>query len=337
MRRQFIRGAARTPSGPSSTPLGLIGRLMRLGSANWRHRSATDAHLPLASDAAQVVPVPAMPLEQPEADWESASAQSATVSALPKAVLGVSRDDRRGMIRLVGQRAIEGPNRSMGGWGTDTWALLGLLAEHRSALLSKTAACDKLWPEADCPSDRFAGLLKATRSKMCEALGMPGNYGRIVIQFVGGTGYRINPDLYHCDVWQIRDLLAAAARAAGPEKVAALIAATDLYTGPYLPDVPHSWARRTADVLNRSIVQALAQLADLEEQPEHEIDYLERATDLDGVAEHLFRRRMEVYARLGRPQAVHYCYDELTEQLRARGRKPSPQTERLYCGITGAE
>ncbi|WP_344211248.1 bacterial transcriptional activator domain-containing protein [Nonomuraea bangladeshensis] len=266
---------------------------------------------------------------------EAPASEPVTTSTRSTAVLHNPAADRRGLIRLVGQCVIEGRNRTAGGWGTDTWALLGLLAEHRSSLLTKGAAGDKIWPEAEAPHDRFAGLLKATRAKMCEALGMPGNYGRIVIQFMGSTGYRINPDLYTCDVWQIRDLLTAAARAKGPEKVAALIAAADLYTGPYLPDVPHGWARNAADALNRAVVQALAQLADLEEQPEAEIVYLERATELDGVAEHLYRRRMEVYARLGRFQAIHYCYDEIRERLRARGRKPSSQTERLYRGVTG--
>lgn len=29
----------------------------------------------------------------------------------------------------------------------------------------------------------------------------------------------------------------------------------------------------------------------------------------------------------------HYCYDELREHLRARGKKPSSKTEQLYRGI----
>ncbi|PZG37086.1 hypothetical protein C1I98_25990 [Spongiactinospora gelatinilytica] len=249
---------------------------------------------------------------------------------LPQAT---QRDPERGTIRLVGQCAIEGRGRTAGGWGSDTWALLGLLAEHRTCLLSKTVAADKL----DVLGDRFAGLLKATRAKMCDALGMPGNYGRVVIQFKGGTGYRINPDLYTCDVWQIRDLLTAAALATGPEKIAGLTAAVELYVGPYLPGVPHDWARHTAGALNRGIVQALAQLADLAERPEQEAGHLERATGLDPVAEHLYRRRMEVYRRLGRPQAIHYCYEELHEHLRARGRRPSSKTEQLYRGMTDSE
>lgn len=343
MWRQPVGEVERT--GPSLVTRGLVGLLGRFGSL-YRRSSPGDSDLPLAlTDAAQAVPVDrstdvthgAQPVSATSRQGgELAPSEPAMTPSRPAAVLEAATVDRRGMIRLVGQCAIEGRNRTAGGWGTDTWALLGLLAEHRSSLLSKGAAGDKLWPEAAAQSDRFAGLLKATRAKMCEALGMPGNYGRVVIQFVGGTGYRINPDLYICDVWQIRDLLSTAARTTGPERAAALIAAADSYTGPYLPNVPHAWVRTAADALNRSIVQALAQLADLEEQPELEIGYLERATELDGVAEYLYRRRMEVYARLGRPQAVHYCFDELHEQLRARGRKPSSQTEQLYRGITEA-
>ncbi|MFF0771861.1 BTAD domain-containing putative transcriptional regulator [Nonomuraea wenchangensis] len=313
----------------------LAGLLVMFGPFGSRSRTAhqpTDVR-PGTAAVPALVGLHGAPAALPPA--EAPASEPAITSTRSTAVLRNSVADRRGLIRLVGQCVIEGRNRTAGGWGTDTWALLGLLAEHRSSLLTKNAAGDKLWPEAEAPHDRFAGLLKATRAKMCEALGMPGNYGRIVIQFMGSTGYRINPDLYTCDVWQIRDLLTTAARAKGPEKVATLIAAADLYTGPYLPGVPHGWARNAADALNRAVVQALAQLADLEEQPEAEIGYLERATELDGAAEHLYRRRMEVYAGLGRLQAIHYCYDELRERLCARGRKPSSQTEQLYRGVTG--
>ncbi|MEV4808042.1 bacterial transcriptional activator domain-containing protein [Nonomuraea sp. NPDC049421] len=321
MRRQFVGETARALAGRSSAIRSLVGLLVTFGSYGSRRRRAqrpTDVRPEaetVSVPARTAHEIPAVPAPQPEPAPTSAA-------------------DRRGLIRLLGQCSIEGRNRTAGGWGTDTWALLGLLAEHRSSLLTKGAACDKLWPETEMPHDRFAGLLKATRAKMCEALGMPGNYGRIVIQFMGSTGYRINPDLYTCDVWQIRDLLTAAARAKGPEKAAALIAATDLYTGSYLPGVDLGWARGAADSLNRAVVQALAQLADLEEQPEAEVAYLERATELDGVAEHLYRRRMEVYARLSRLQAIHYCYDEVLERLRTRARRPSPQTEQLYRRLT---
>lgn len=324
MRRQYVREMARA----------LTGLLVPFGSSSSRTCSAPSPVEVRLQAPGPGVPIPVAPAEGGDVTQDAEPSPAALSSP---AVPDRATTDRRGVIRLVGQCAIEGRNRTAGGWGTDTWALLGLLAEHRSSLLTKAAAGDKLWPEAEAPDDRFAGLLKSTRAKMCEAVGMPGNYGRIVIQFMGGIGYRINPDLYTCDAWQIRDLLTTAARARGPEKAAALAAATDLYTGPYLLGVPHSWVRQTADTLNRSIVQALAELADLEEQPEAEIGYLERATGLDGVAEHLYRRRMDVYARLGRPQAVHYCYDELCEQLRIRGRKPSSQTEQLYRRITGFE
>src|SRR5690606_419664 len=243
-RRHLVGRVMRKLTGPSLVTPGLIGLAVTFGLLNWRSRS-----LVAPAESRQ----PSAPATDP--------AGGTAVPAKPTAVLGVASATRPGVIRLIGQRAIEGPNRQAGGWGTDTWALLGLLAEHRSSLLTKAIACDKLWPEAEAQHDRFAGLLKATRAKMCDALGMPGTYGRVVIQFKGGAGYRINPDLYVCDVWQLRDLLAAAAVATGPEKIAALTAAVDLYAGSYLPVVPRAWARQTADVLNRGIVQALAELA----------------------------------------------------------------------------
>src|SRR5690606_9756998 len=103
---------------------GLIGLAVTFGLLNWRSRSLVplaESHQPraLAADTGRDAAVPVAP-------------------AVSTAVLDVASATRPGMIRLIGQRAIEGPNRTAGGWGTDTWALLGLLAEHRSSLLPKT-------------------------------------------------------------------------------------------------------------------------------------------------------------------------------------------------------
>ncbi|WP_460362039.1 AfsR/SARP family transcriptional regulator [Actinocorallia lasiicapitis] len=259
-----------------------------------------------------------------------APVEVAAVEALPCEPQEASTSRRLGVVRLLGQCSVEVDGRSAGGWSTDTWALLGLLAEHRTSLLTREAACAKLWPDEERAEDRFAGLLKGTRAKLCEVLGLPGRYGRIVIEFKGGIGYRLNPDWFTCDVWQIRDLLAVQ----GAGRGRALGTAASLYTGRYLLDVPHGWARKESDGLNRAMVQAHARLADLEQTAAGKAGHLERATALDPAAEHLLQERMRLYAQLDQGQAVHYCYDELVEALRARGRKPTSKTEELYRKIS---
>jgi len=248
----------------------------------------------------------------------------------------VTSHGRAGTVRLLGHCVVEGAGGRSGGWTADTSALFGLLAENRGYLLPKSAALAKLWPADEPREDRFAGVLKAARSRLCDGLGLPGNYGRVVIEFERGAGYRLNPELLGCDVWQFRDLLGMAGRCSGLEKVAALSGAVELYRGPYLADVPQSWARQAAGDVNRAVVEALAQLAGLENDPERKVAYLERATMLDRAAEPLFRERLRIYASLGRLQAVHYCFEDLRESLKRRGSKPSAATEQLYQAVTGS-
>jgi DNA-binding SARP family transcriptional activator len=131
-------------------------------------------------------------------------------------------------------------------------------------------------------------------------------------------------------VWQLRDHLAAAAKATGAQRAAALNKAVELRTGPYLPDSPHGWALNASRILDREIVQALAELARLHTDPERAVSYLEKATDIDTTAEHLYRQRMQTYADLGRFEAVHHCYEELISHLTPRAKKPERLTIELF-------
>jgi hypothetical protein len=49
----------------------------------------------------------------------------------------------------------------------------------------------------------------------------------------------------------------------------------------------------------------------------------------------LYRQRMQIYGDLGRIEAVHHCYEQLNEYLKARGAKPDGQTVQLYRHLTG--
>ncbi len=236
---------------------------------------------------------------------------------------------------MIGQYAVEGAAGQTTGRVTDMWALLGLLAENRTTLLSRNVVQSKIWADYDARVDRFAYLLKDTRAKLCDALGRPRSHGKYVIQNIGAAGYRINPELFTYDIWLLRDALAQARRVVDDERASALTTAVGLFTGHYLPESPHSWGENASRTLDREIVQALAQLAKLESDPESAVLHLEKATELDPAAEHLYRQRMHLYAAMGRVEAVHHCYEQLNGELVLLGRKPESQTVDLYRQLAG--
>jgi DNA-binding SARP family transcriptional activator len=238
-----------------------------------------------------------------------------------------------GMVRLLGRYALEGPGqKTVVGRPRDAWLLLGLLLEFRRAPLQRQTVIDKIWPDEDpsaCPS-RFWTTMKEIRSKLCRALDRPTDHGKYMVQNLGTSSYRLNAGLFHADVWELRDALASAGGLPAEDRPAVLETAVELYTGPLLPGVEHEWAQNTARALDRAVVQALVQLADLQTDPERAVHWLERATGIDPAGEHLFRRRMQAYVALGRFQAVHHCYAELGEQLRVVGDRPEQRTTQLY-------
>ncbi|MBO2454199.1 bacterial transcriptional activator domain-containing protein [Actinomadura barringtoniae] len=255
-------------------------------------------------------------------------------TAMPPRAVVTDLQAPPGLVRLIGRVAVEGPGGQFGVHKSpDMQALLALLARNRTTLLTENTIVEMLWDGAAPSPNRFKTVLKTTRTKLCGALGVPHNQGITVIGNTGGNGYSLVQKAFTCDVWQLRDLLALAA-ASSDQKAAALNAAVDLYTGPYLPNVPHDWARSDARDLNRDIVQALTQLADMATTPDETLLHLDRAAGLDPAAEHLCRQRMSILADLGRITAVHNTYERLTETLRDRRRLPDRRTADLYRRLT---
>jgi DNA-binding SARP family transcriptional activator len=231
----------------------------------------------------------------------------------------------------MGVSQIEGPNGLAHARSEDLRALLGLLAENRRTLVSRTRAQNRLWPGlVQLSPDRFPNLLKDARARLCEVLGRPTGHGKLVIQNIAANGYRLNPELYTCDVWEFRDLVASSGTAGPGEKDTKLAAAAELYTGPYLSGLPHTWAQAASRQMARDVVRILSQLAASETDPEQALSHLEKATAIENTAEHLYRSRMQLYADLGRIMDMHHCFDELSEALKARATKPERQTFDLY-------
>jgi two-component SAPR family response regulator len=156
-----------------------------------------------------------------------------------------------------------------------------------------------------------------------------------MVQKIGASTYRINPGLLSCDVWQLRRALSTARRLSGSERTEALEHAIELYTGSYMPDSPYEFAQNASVALDREVVRAMVQLADLQNDAEHALVYLERASAIGTVDETLYRRRMQLHADLGQPHAVRYCYNDLLDRLRQLDAEPERRTTTLFRSFTG--
>lgn len=242
------------------------------------------------------------------------------------------REEPRGEVRLLGQCSIKGPGGMvLGEASRDVWALLGLLAEHRDAHLHRETVYAKLWPDVDPADDRdiFWKPMREARARLVQALGVQAPAGTHVIQKLGRSSYRVNPGFFTFDVWRLRDALTLARTVSDTERRGALTRAVECHTGTFLPGCDHMFARNAATALDREVVDALTQLANLS-KPELAAGYLERATHIEPAAEHLYRQRMEVYAGLQRTSAIHHCFQELGQVLEELGLPYSRKTVEVY-------
>jgi DNA-binding SARP family transcriptional activator len=150
--------------------------------------------------------------------------------------------------------------------------------------------------------------------------------------------YRLDPDLIGVDIWTFTDTLAAAPRDNGPQRAAALEAATALYTGAFAEGLSYEWAVAPAEDLRLRAAAAFAELATHHEasSPEKALEILERALQVDEYNEELYQRTMRLQARLGHPDAIRHTYWQLENRLYQLDLQPGPETERLRAELIGA-
>ncbi|MBO2451654.1 bacterial transcriptional activator domain-containing protein [Actinomadura barringtoniae] len=243
-----------------------------------------------------------------------------------------------GMIRLFGGSVVEGPARREESRSDHLWALIGQLAEHRSrSKLTREILENRLgWGAWNGSPERFSTALRDARALLCTALERPTNQGKVVITHSAALGYQINGELLACDLHLFQDLIARAVTETDDAKAATLSAAVTLYTGSYLPQLhgEQRWALETDRTIRRKVVAALTELATLEAGAARAALHLERATELEPTAQHLYQQRMRYYAELGQTTRIHHCYEELHEGLRGIKQRPDPQTVELYTRLT---
>ncbi len=149
--------------------------------------------------------------------------------------------------------------------------------------------------------------------------------------------YRIDPQLVEVDLWRSRRALEEAARAPDTaQRRRALATAAGLYRGELAAGGAADWLEPARETLRRQAVDALALLADLDEQAgdlDAALAALDQAIGHDPYAEPLYRRIMRLQARLGRPDAVQRTLRLLETRLAELDTEPEPDTRRLAADL----
>ena len=204
-------------------------------------------------------------------------------------------------------------------------------------------ATEALWPEADARrgSEWFWTALGNLRSRLRSATE---NKELKVIEREGDR-YRIEP-LFEVDLWRFEAALAragtqstaAGAQSADPSWAAALQQAADAYSGELLAGMTWPWAEVPREDLRGRAVDVLVSLAAtrlVNGDIRSALDALERAVQVDPVAEQLYRRIMRLHAKMGRPDQADASFRTLVARLGEIDLEPSGETEKLHAELCG--
>jgi len=195
---------------------------------------------------------------------------------------------------------------------------------------------EALWPEHD-PSAAAAALKVALSElrRVLEPERLPGHASRLLSS---GATVRLNPTGLWIDFQEFEDRLAHTARETGPARRRSLEAAVALYAGDLLPeDAYEQWTHTERAHLRRSYLQALADLATLQET----VDAREAAATWQRVLDAepgteaawqgLIRRALARGQRAEAARLYARCREVLREEL---GVEPSEETSRLLPSAT---
>lgn len=204
-------------------------------------------------------------------------------------------------------------------------------------------ATEALWPEADARrgSEWFWTALGNLRSRLRSAT----ESKELKVIEREGDRYRIEP-LFEVDLWQFEGALAVAgaqsavagAQSADPSWATALQKAADAYGGELLAGMSWPWAEVPREDLRGRAVDVLVSLAAtrlVNGDIRSALDALERAIQVDPVAEQLYRRIMRLHAKMGRPDQADASFRALVARLGEVDLAPSAETEKLHAELCG--
>jgi DNA-binding SARP family transcriptional activator len=205
-------------------------------------------------------------------------------------------------------------------------------------------ATEALWPEADARrgSEWFWTALGNLRSRLRSAT----EDKELKVIEREGDRYRIEP-LFDVDLWRFQAALAVAAaessragsQSADAAWVESLQAAADAYSGELVAGMNWPWVEVPREDLRGRAVDVLVSLAAtrlVNGDVRSALDALERAVEVDPLAEQLYRRIMRLHAKLGRPDQADASFRALVARLAEIDLQPSAETAKLHAELCGA-
>jgi DNA-binding SARP family transcriptional activator len=198
-------------------------------------------------------------------------------------------------------------------------------------------ATEALWPEADPRrgSEWFWTALGNLRSRLRSSTANPD----LKVIEREGDRYRVEP-LFEVDLWRFEAALAEAGANSGDASWADLLqAAADRYAGELLAGADWPWAEVPREDLRSRAVDVLVSLAATRLVAGDVVDALsalQRAVEIDPLAEQLYRRIMRLHAKLAQPEQVNAAFRALVARLGEFDLQPSPESEKLYEELCGA-
>lgn len=210
-------------------------------------------------------------------------------------------------------------------------SLLAFLVLHRGEPQSRQRLSYLLWPTSTEEQARMnlRHLVHTVRRTLPAA--------DRVLEITARTLRWCPPDPYQIDVAQFEDQLALAASLTGGDRIPALSAAVDAYTGDLLPGSFDDWVLTERERLRQRYADALEQLAPLyQARGDHAAagTYAERLLREDPLRENTYRVLIRAYdARGDRARALHtyhLCVSTLERELDVA---PSAETRAIYEAI----
>ncbi|MGH9278737.1 MAG: AfsR/SARP family transcriptional regulator, partial [Acidimicrobiales bacterium] len=234
-------------------------------------------------------------------------------------------------VHLLGSYKIEADGREVrAGLRAKARELLAFYLLHPEGATLEEAT-EALWPEADPRrgSEWFWTALGNLRSRLRAAT----ENSELKVIEREGDRYRTEP-LFDVDLWRFEAALAAASTQSGdPGLSESLEAAADLYSGELLAGTDWPWAEVPREDLRGRAVDVLVSLGatrmvggDLTTA----LSALERAVEIDPLAEQLYRRIMRLHAKLSRPDQADATYRALQARLGEHDLEPSAESAKLH-------
>lgn len=228
--------------------------------------------------------------------------------------------DARWRIELLGGLRAVGAGGTLTRFRTQkTGALLAYLAYHREREHPREELTEVLWPEDDRDSSRHK--LNVAVSSLRGQLEPPGVPDGSVLRTSRIT-VQLNPAAITTDVAEFGSALQAGEQAPGDgERAAHLTRAVELYQGRLLAGFYEEWILPEEQRLNERYFAAVQQLVSLLTKAgrlDQAMQYALAATGIDPLREEAHREVIQLYYRLGHPDAARKQYLAV-EKLLAEG------------------